>query len=81
MPFYCLLIISYLNFILLGDEWTIPECGEGEEGGCGGLFDFTTSTVRLAPPIKDDDGNPINDNVRHSSVILSILKHKIQILI
>ena len=38
-----------------GNEYTIQKCGNGNEnGGCGGLFDFTTSVVTVAP----DTSNP-----------------------
>ena len=30
-----------------GYEYAIPACGQGEEGGCGGLFDFTASLRRV----------------------------------
>lgn len=32
-----------------GNEYTIRKCGTGKEGGCGGLFDFTSSVVSVAP--------------------------------
>lgn len=32
-----------------GYEYVIPQCGGGQEGGCSGLYDFTASTVSLAP--------------------------------
>ena len=42
-----------------GKDFALPVCGDGREGGCGALFDFTVSTVRLAPSINtDSEGNP-----------------------
>lgn len=35
-----------------GLDYAIADCGTGEAGGCGGLFDFTVSKTRLAPSIK-----------------------------
>ena len=32
-----------------GNDYAIGKCGSGKEGGCGGLFDFTTSVVSVAP--------------------------------
>ena len=37
-----------------GKDYAIQRCGKGNEGGCGGLFDFTTSVVSVAP----DTSNP-----------------------
>ncbi len=37
-----------------GNEYAIQKCGNGQEGGCGGLFDFTASAVTVAP----DYSNP-----------------------
>lgn len=36
-----------------GNDYNIPKCGSGNAGGCGGLFDFTTSTTSVAPDPSD----------------------------
>jgi hypothetical protein len=42
-----------------GNDYALPVCGDGKEGSCGALFDFTASTVRLAPTIETEQtGNP-----------------------
>ena len=32
-----------------GKDYAIQKCGSGKEGGCSGLFDFTSSVVTVAP--------------------------------
>lgn len=32
-----------------GYDYVIPACGSGQDGGCSGLYDFTSSIVSLAP--------------------------------
>ena len=32
-----------------GHDYAIQKCGAGNDGGCGGLFDFTASVVSVAP--------------------------------
>lgn len=51
-----------------GNEYSIPICGDGKDGGCGALFDFTASTVRLAPTIDtlDESGNPISLKIQET---------------
>ena len=44
--------LSDIIFILYrcpGHDYAIKSCGKGEEGGCGALFDFTSSIVSVAP--------------------------------
>jgi Mg-chelatase subunit ChlD len=43
-----------------GKDYSIKECGSGKEGGCGGLFDFTVSSVSLAPSARTTLGNEEN---------------------
>lgn len=52
-----------------GNDYAIKQCGEGNEGGCGGLFDFTTSVVTVAPDTSNSDlfadsTEIVNDRVR-----------------
>lgn len=48
-----------------GPEWAIPTCGDGST--CGALFDFTASTLRLAPSINvNGNGNPMEDSVKNT---------------
>ena len=51
-----------------GNEYAIPVCGDGNEGGCGALFDFTASTVRLSPDIDtfESSGNPVDLSVQET---------------
>lgn len=50
-----------------GGIWAIPDCGKGKEGGCGAFFDFTASTLRLAPSIDVDlSFNPNEDSVKNT---------------
>jgi len=37
-----------------GKDYAIQKCGSGKEGGCGGFFDFTRSTVSAAPNSNND---------------------------
>ena len=47
-----------------GGIWAIHDCGEGKEGGCGAFFDFTASTIRVAPSTDVDSiDNPLEDSV------------------
>ncbi len=44
---------EFPNATCPGKEYAIQRCGKGNEGGCGGLFDFTTSVVTVAPDNSD----------------------------
>ncbi len=46
-----------------GNEYSIKECGS-QKSGCGGLFDFTTSVVSVAPDSSDptNDGTELNND-------------------
>lgn len=49
------------------EEYIITQCGAGGIGGCGGLFDFTASSVRVAPDLVgfyDSFVEPENDRIR-----------------
>uniref|UniRef100_A0A7S4NES1 VWFA domain-containing protein n=2 Tax=Odontella aurita TaxID=265563 RepID=A0A7S4NES1_9STRA len=46
------------------EQLTIPACAEGSAGKCGGLFDYTTSTVRIPKDLADGmNGNPTDKTV------------------
>mmetsp|Transcript_19342 Transcript_19342/g.23039 ORF Transcript_19342/g.23039 Transcript_19342/m.23039 type:complete len:451 (+) Transcript_19342:187-1539(+) len=44
-----------------GMQYAIADCGKGKEGGCGGVFDFTTSQIRISP---DQYSYDYNDRVK-----------------
>lgn len=48
-----------------GYDYAIKTCGKGKEGGCGALFDFTSSIVSVAPDSSSYNyGNEESDRIK-----------------
>jgi hypothetical protein len=48
-----------------GKDLAIKKCGSGNDGGCGGLFDFTASVVSVAPDTTSiSDSNNYSDRIK-----------------
>ena len=48
-----------------GQDYSIEQCGKGEIGGCGGLFDFSVSKTSIAPsaraPLGMEEAHVLDD--------------------
>ena len=60
-----------------GKDLNVKACGSGVEGGCGGLFDFTTSIVSVAPDSStstERTDNRIKDGVCSTLLVEQYMK-------
>ena len=47
-----------------GYDYAIKTCGKGKEGGCGALFDFTSSIISIAPDSSRFGDSLLDDRIK-----------------
>lgn len=62
-----------------GGDYSNGRCGSGKEGGCGGLFDFTTSVATVAPDkntfMPTEESDRVKDDVCTTLQLESYMKN------